>query len=175
MSTTDPIYRRFNFLGFILCLTAVIYAIYSLQDPITHTSSPLVSISKLLVLINALLFFMALIHNPQTFGQRFYGTLNTLLSATGITLASYHLWKHSISSTLSPATCEQPIELLLSEQKSINGKLAELINAAIQCPVEQISLIGLGTAEQCLILFVALFVISWKILTRRTKNKGLFL
>ncbi|WP_420554215.1 disulfide bond formation protein B [Neptuniibacter marinus] len=176
MSTKDPIYRRFNFLGFSLCVAAFIYAVYNLQDPTTHISSPLVSISKLLVLSSALIFFIALIHNPRTFGQRAYGTVSFLLSAIGITSTSYHLWKHTIGSTEPPPSfCEQPIELLLSKQTTITGKLTELINAAIQCPVEQISFIGLGIVEQCLIVFAALFFISWKILIHRTKNKGLFL
>ena len=175
MSTKDPIYRRFNLLGLILCLVAFVYAISSLQDPTTHISSPLISISKLLVLTSAVLFFIALAHNPRTFGQRIYGVINFTLSAAGLALASYHLWKHSADSQSPPAYCEQPIELLLGRQQHIDGKLTELINAAVQCPVESANLIGLGAAEQCLLLFVSLFVICWKILIRRKKNEGLFL
>jgi disulfide bond formation protein DsbB len=101
--------------------------------------------------------------------------INFTLSAAGLALTSYHLWKHSADSQSPPAYCEQPIELLLGRQQHIDAKLTELMNAAVQCPVESANLIGLGAAEQCLLLFVSLFVISWKILIRRKKNEGLFL
>lgn len=176
MAKKDPVYRRINALGFILCLTAVIYAVLGLQDLMTHVSSPLTSLSKLLLISSALFFFLALIHNPDTLGQRCYALFNIALSIFGLGCAGHHLWvQEALDKSITLTQCGFPIEELLANQTGIINKLSSLWSAAAECPAEAVNFINLGVAEQSLIIFVILFFLSWKQLIRRKKAEGLFL
>lgn len=180
MANKDPVYRRYNTLGFFISLAAIGYIILNLQPSSSQFSSPLISISKLIILTSLQFFLLAIVHNPLRIGQRIYALLNITLISAGVAVTSYHLW---IQSSLAgkPKTgdeftqCHQPIEELFASQPNLLGKLSELVHASTFCPVRSMEQMTIGSAEQCLTLFLILMLISWKNLTRKQKIKGSFL
>lgn len=180
MAYKDPVYRRYNTLGFFISLAAIGYIIFNLQPSSAQFSSPLISISKLIILTTLQFFLLAIVHNPLSIGQRIYALINITLISAGIVITSYHLWMQS-TLTGEPVVieeytqCHQPIEELLANKPDLLGKLTELIHASTFCPVKSMEQMTIGSAEQCLFLFLILMLISWKNLTRRQKIKGSFL
>jgi disulfide bond formation protein DsbB len=177
MATKYPLYRRLNALGFICCLSFLLYLFVCLQILSTGHASPFTSLSRLLLLAVTLTFFLALLHHPAPGGQRVYAVFNLLFTSAGLILCIQTLWKKVPQEDLEQAVqtlCEMPFEMLMAQQQNIIDKLMLLVSLSPQCATETLGPFNTGYPEQALALFILLFLLTWKIITHRPKPTGMF-
>src|SRR4051812_30353431 len=77
--------------GFLLCAGLLAYALYlqyyEYQDP-----CPLCILQRVIYIGLMLLFLLAGLHGPRRTGAYIYTTLQMVVAATGIAVASRHVW-----------------------------------------------------------------------------------
>jgi len=83
--------RGLNFLGLAACLGMLGYAWYA-QQVLGLTPCPLCIFQRIGVAAIALLFLLAGIHSPKSWGARVYGALLVLAALITIGVAGRHLW-----------------------------------------------------------------------------------
>lgn len=173
----NPLYRRLNALGFLCCMSFLLYLFVCLQPLATGHASPFSSLSRLLLLSSSLSFFLALLHNPGVNGQRIYACFHLLISTSGITVAANALWnstKIEITIANTQPFCALPFETLMSQQHGFIEKLTFLFQLAGQCTAEKLGPFAIGYPQQALMLFILFFLLAWKILLYRPKTTGMF-
>lgn len=90
--TTGWIQRRTgNLLGFLACAGLLGFAYYA-QYGLGLEPCPLCILQRVAVLVVALLFLAALVHNPDDRGARAYGVLIDLVAIAGIAVAARQIW-----------------------------------------------------------------------------------
>lgn len=77
--------------GFLLCASAMGVALY-FQHVVGLEPCPLCVFQRVSVVLLGIVFLIAALHNPRTWGARVYGLLITLSSLLGIGIAVRHLW-----------------------------------------------------------------------------------
>lgn len=178
MAKKDTLYRRLNALGFICCLSFLAYLIVCLQTPASGYATPLSSLVLITLLSNTLLFFLPLLHNPATTGQRFYSFFNLTLSLSGLVAVVRHMWIQNKPELISQELvnlCEQPFETLMSQQPVVTEKIYLLFNLSGNCIAEKLGPVPISFPIQALLCFLLLFLLCWKILSYRPRPPGMFL
>lgn len=176
MARKDPRYRRLNALGFLCCASFLAYLFVCLEIPAGTHASPFSSLSRIIILSSTVLFFLALLFNPHTTGQRIFSLLNLLLVGGGVYAAGKHLWIQAEPGSLTnPLTgCDTPFEALMAQHASLPDKLSNLFALSGQCSAEVLGPFGIGYPIQALLLFVLLLLLSWKTLIFRPNPEGMF-
>ncbi len=77
-------YRPLNFLGLLLCVGALAFAVIYLEGELGLEPCPLCMLVRLIVLILIAVFLLAFLHNPRQIGQRVYASLGLLLCLAGL-------------------------------------------------------------------------------------------
>jgi disulfide bond formation protein DsbB len=122
----------------------------------------------------SILFFLAFLHNPWTFGQRLYGLINWLFASLGLATAGRYAWlEWQGTETLCSAGFSTGLETL-------NNALPFLLNIKTflennkECLDNTWQLFGLTLPQVTLGVFMLLFIITWRLLTRRPEPKLFF-
>ncbi len=165
-------YRRLNLAGLFLAGSALSYASIALEQQLSSVNCSLCSIVRLCLLSMSVLFLVAFIHNPWTFGQRFYALFNWLLSIAGLSAAGRYIWLESLQSE-SPSVCNSGIEALTSSLPFLS-EIQILLVEQQDCLDNSWHLFGLTLSQATLGVFVFLFLITWRLLTRRPEPKLFF-
>ncbi len=165
-------YRRLNLAGFFLTGSALSYASIALEQQLSSINCSLCSIVRLCLLCMSVVFFIAFVHNPWTFGQRFYALLNWLLSLAGLAAAARHTWLESFQHA-SPTACNAGIETLTASLPFLSD-VHILLAEQHDCLDNSWHLLGFTLSQVTLGVFILLFLITWRLLTRRPEPKLLF-
>lgn len=165
-------YRRLNLTGFFLTGSALSYASIALEQQLSSINCSLCSIVRLCLLCMSVLFFIAFIHNPWTFGQRVYGLLNWLLSIAGLAATGRYIWLDSFQPE-SPTACNVGIETLTASLPFLSD-IHILLAEQHDCLDNSWDLFGLTLSQVTLGVFISLFLITWRLLIRRPEPKLFF-
>ena len=178
MANKDSLYRRLNALGFLCGLSFLAYLIVCLQTPASGYATPFSSLTRIILLSSTFLFFLPLLHNPATAGQRFYSFLNISILLSGLMATARHIWiqaKPELISTELVSLCEKPFEKLMSEQPAIADKMQLVFQLSGNCMAEKLGPVPISFPVQALVCLLLLFLLCWKIMTHKPRSQGMFL
>lgn len=163
-------YRRLNLLGLFIAGSSLVYASLELESFLGSTNCMLCTGVRLALLCMTALFLLAFLHNPWKSGQRFYAFLNTVLASLGLAAAGRYVWLESVNaSTCNTGLEDHPFATnLLEPAKAIIGSGVECL------PQSNTFLSGITIPQLTFGIMVILFVICWRLLTRRPKERNFF-
>lgn len=173
----DSSYRRLNALGFLCCLSFLVYLVVCLQTPVSGHATPFSSLTRIVLLTSSVLFFLPTLHNPSTSGQRFYGSINFVLVVAGTITSARHLWLQAKPEQISGKLvelCEQSFEILMAQQPAFSGKVLLLFDLSGNCIAEKLGPFPVSFPIQALLCFLLLSLLCWKILVHRPRSQGMF-
>ena len=137
-------------IGFALYLQYVKY-----QDP-----CPLCMVQRVIFIAIAAVFLVATVHGPKHMGERVYAALISLLSLSGIAVASRHIWIQNLPKDQVPA-CGPGLDYML-ETMPFSNVVKQLIHGSGECAEKGWTFLTLGIPEWSLLCYVGLGV--WAIL-----------
>jgi len=124
---------------------------------------PLCSVQRVLVILFSLIFFIALIHGPESpFGKRMYGFLLTLASLAGLLIAGRHTWlQHQPAD--KTAECGPGLDFWIN-----NLPISDVIQKVFQgygdCTEVTWTFLSLSIPEWSIIAFLIFLFFSLKVL-----------
>ena len=177
MKKTDNVlfsYRRLNLAGFFITGASLAYASTTLEQQLSSINCSLCSIIRLCLLCMSILFFLAFLHNPWTFGQRLYGLINWLLATLGLAAAGRYVWlEWQGVETVCSAGFNTGFETL-SNALPFLPEIQSFLANNNECLDNTWQLLGLTLPQVTLGIFILLFFITWRLLTRRPEPKLFF-
>ncbi len=94
--------RSLNGLGLLLCLALLGYAWYA-QAALGLEPCPLCIFQRVGIAAAGVLFLLAALHDPRSWGARVYGVLLALVSLATLGVAARHLWIQHLPPDAVPA------------------------------------------------------------------------
>ncbi|WP_293268893.1 disulfide bond formation protein B [Neptunomonas sp.] len=164
-------YRRLNLAGFCISGAALAYASVSLEQQLSAINCSLCSIVRLCLLCMTGIFFLAFLHNPWKFGQRFYGLINWLIAIIGLATGGRYVWLDSQAETTS--LCSTGLETWTSTVPFLSD-IHHLLIENNECLDNSWQQLGLSLPQITTAVFALLFLITWRVLTRSPRAKLLF-
>lgn len=147
-----------NGLGAMINVAAMLFAVLFLEKTLYLEPCPLCIIDRLIVAGMALIFLLAVLHNPARVGQRIYGFLAFSLAVTGMSVAGRHIWLQNLPADQVPE-CGATLDYML-ETAPLLETLDFIFNGSGECAEVQWTFLGLTIPEQTLLLFTALAALS---------------
>ena len=123
---------------------------------------PLCSVARAIVIIMAVVFFIAFIHAPIGWTRRLYGLLLTLVSILGVIVAGRHTWLQHLPKEQIPE-CGPGLDFWLNNLPT-NEVIQKVFKGSGECVEIAWTFIGLSIPEWNLILFILFLVFSLKLL-----------
>jgi len=118
------------------------------MEKILHLAPcPLCILSRYVVGIMGVLFFIGLVENQRFISQFVYTGINLLFAALGIALAARHMWIQyhpSLTCSIGPAS------------KSLIGYITKAFAGTSDCAKNDWQFLGMTVPEQTLVLFIGL-------------------
>jgi len=140
-------YRSLAFLGLVLCIASMLFAVLYLERTLYLDPCPLCILDRAVIMMLGVVFLIACIHGPRTVFTKVYGVIGILLSATGIGLASRHIWLQNLPKDQVPE-CGPDLYYMLDTLPLFDALRKTLTGSGSCIP------------EQTLILFVILLILS---------------
>ena len=149
-----PSSRVMNGSGLLACIAAILFAVLYLQHTLNILPCPLCVVDRVIVIGMAVIFLVAMLHNPSRLGQRLYGFSNLIISVTGIAVTSRHVWLQHLPPD-KVLECG-PGFSYTQDVSPLTKILKMVLEGSSECTEIQWRFLGLSLPEQTLILFVVL-------------------
>ncbi len=161
---------RFAFLaGFLLTLLMMAVAFF-MQYYMQLEPCPLCIAQRVVVIALGIVFLIAFLHNPQTWGIRVYGLLITLLSVLAYVVAGRHTWLQHLPEDQIPE-CGPGLEYWMHHLPA-NEVVQKVFQGTGDCAAVVFSFLGLSIPEWSLIAFVPFLLFGLKVLVIKANNSG---
>ena len=151
-------YRSLAFLGLVLCIASMLFAVLYLERTLYLDPCPLCILDRAVIMMLGVVFLIACIHGPRTVFTKVYGVIGILLSATGIGLASRHIWLQNLPKDQVPE-CGPDLYYMLDTLPLFDA-LRKTLTGSGSCADTSWTFLDLSIPEQTLILFVILLILS---------------
>lgn len=145
--------RRGNFLGFLACAGLLAYAYYA-QFVMHLEPCPLCIFQRIGVFALGVVFLIAALHDPSTFGRRAYALLLSLAALATIGIALRHLYIQSLPPDSVPA-CGASLDFML-KVFSLSEVLVKVLTGSGECAKVTWQFLGLAMPAWVLISAAAL-------------------
>lgn len=157
--------RPLFFALFLLCVSAMAFAVLYLQQTLGLPPCPLCVTQRLFVILVGVFALLAALHNPQFWGRRVYAVICLLSAVTGGAVAARHIWLQNLPEDQVPA-CGPSLEYMLDTLP-----LSETFNVIMMgdgnCADIAWTFLGLSIPQQTFGLFLVLAGVSVFQLLRR--------
>ncbi len=110
----------------------------------------------------SVILFLAILHNPKTWGRRIYGLLLTLISITGALVAGRHAWLEQLPKDGTPQ-CEPQLETWINDLPAPEA-IQKLLNITDGCTEISFSFLSLSVPELITIIFSLFLIYSLRLL-----------
>jgi len=154
--------RKLALAGFLICAGLVSIALY-LQYEVHLEPCPLCMLERICFSLLGLVFLLAAIHGPRRGGMRLYAAFELILAATGIALASRHVWLQWFPPVNAGCTADLFYQLRRFPLLSVVEKA---LRATGDCAVVDWTLFRLSIAQWSWIWFMLLGWLSILIFAR---------
>ncbi len=151
-------YRSLAFFGFLLCVASMLFAVLYLERILYLDPCPLCILDRVVIIALGVIFLLAFLHGPKTIFTKIYGVICILLSATGIGLASRHIWLQNLPKDQVPE-CGPDLYYML-DTLPLFDVLRNTLTGSGSCADISWTFLDLSIPEQTLILFVILLILS---------------
>ncbi len=153
--------RPLMFLGFLITAAMFSTAMY-MQHVMYLDPCPLCIVTRVIVLILAILFLITLIINPTGVGRRFTGLLFTLASLSGVIVSSRHSWlQHFPPESLG--SCGPGLNYWM-ENLPASEVIQNVFKGTAECSEVSWTMFGLSIPEWSLIIFIGFLFFSLRLL-----------
>jgi len=125
------------------------------QDP-----CPLCMVQRVIFIVILVVFVLAALHGPKRTGERIYAALVSLLSLSGVAVASRHIWIQHLPPDQVPA-CGPGLDYML-ETMPMSNVLKQLMHGSGECAAHGWTFLSLGIPEWSLLCYIVLAV--WVVL-----------
>jgi len=139
-----------NLAGASVCVASLLIAIFFMERVLHLSPCPLCILSRYVVCIMGIIFFVGLIDNQRFISQLVYTGINMLFVAFGIVIAGRHMWIQyhpSLSCSIGPGS------------KGIIGYITKAFAGSSHCGQNERRFLGLTVPEQTLVLFIGLTIL----------------
>lgn len=160
-------YRTANFLGFLVCVGLIGYALYA-QYVLTLEPCPLCVLQRMAVIATGIVFLAAALHGPRRLGRCIYGILAFLAAAAGAGVAGRHVWLQSLPPDQVPA-CGPGYDYLM-EAFPFSEALSRIFSGSGECAEVDWTFLGLSMPVWTLICFIALAI--WALLAAAASRRA---
>ncbi|TAK92063.1 MAG: disulfide bond formation protein B [Burkholderiaceae bacterium] len=159
--------RKMHVAGALFCVAAMGVALY-LQYGLGQEPCPLCILQRFAMIALGTFFLLAAIHNPNRFGQHFYGLLQFAAAAAGIAVAGRHVWLQSLPADQVPA-CGPGYDYLM-ENFPLLDAFSVIFRGSGECATIGWSFHGITLPQLTLAAFVVLFLwvllLQWRVVKR---------
>lgn len=160
--------RKISTTGLLLAIVSMVFAVGYLQMIEYLEPCPLCILDRAVVIALGAVFLLALLHNPQQWGNKVYGGLALLLSATGIAICARHIWLQNLPPDKVP-DCGAGFWYML-DAMPFTKFLDTILNGSGECADIQWQFLGFTLPEATLGLFVVFALLSLALMFVNTKN-----
>jgi disulfide bond formation protein DsbB len=159
---TDLTPRKLALAGFFVCAAMIAFALY-LQYVVHLEPCPLCMLQRICYAAIALVFLVGALHGPRKGGAGAYAALAFILAATGIGLASRHVWLQWYPPEESACTADLFFQL---QRFPVFNVLQKALRATGDCAVVDWTFLGLSLAQWSWLGFLGLMIYSATIFMR---------
>ena len=131
------------------------------QDP-----CPLCMVQRVLFIAILVVFALATLHGPKRLGEKIYAALIVLLSLSGVTVASRHIWIQNLPKDQVPA-CGPGLDFML-ETLPMGTVIQKLMHGSGECAEKGWTFLTLGIPEWSLLCYLALGMLSLLVVVRKS-------
>lgn len=149
-------YRRIYLTGFVLAAAALGVSVFFMELYLGLEPCPLCVLSRIVVVLIAVLFLLIALHNPGILGQRIYALVAVLLVLLGIAISARHIWLQSLPAGEVPG-CTPDLGYLVNHF-SLSEVFDTLFNSSGECADISWTFLGLTIPEQTLFLFIIILI-----------------
>ncbi|WP_456414138.1 disulfide bond formation protein B [Thiolapillus sp.] len=153
--------------GFLACVAAIGAALFYFQYHLGLEPCPLCIFQRISIMVIAMIFLVALVHNPGGFGRRIYGLLLTAASLVSVGIALRHLWLQYGSHEAS--SCGGTLEFML-ENDSLMQVVQDVFKGSGDCGEILWSLFGISIPGWTLVFVLGLLFLSLGILLSKEER-----
>lgn len=153
--------RPMMLLGLIITASMFATAMY-MQHVMYLDPCPLCIVTRVVVLILAILFLSALIINPSSWGRRLLGLLFTLSSLTGVIVSSRHSWLQHFP-PVSEGSCGPGLNYWMNNLPAFEV-IQNVFKGTAECSDVSWTMFGLSIPEWSLLIFLGFLFFSLRLL-----------
>jgi disulfide bond formation protein DsbB len=161
LNTITRSIRPAMLLGLLLTITMIAIALL-FQYIMELEPCPLCSVERAVVITMALIFLIAFLHGPASWGRRIYAFILVLSSSAGIAVSGRHTWLQHLPKEKIPE-CGPGLNFWI-ENLPPNEVIQKLFKGSGECAEVSWTLIGLSIPEWSLIIFILFLAYSLKLL-----------
>jgi disulfide bond formation protein DsbB len=153
-------------MGFIFC--SAMLAIAGYFQFVDHLEPcPLCILQRVITLAIAVILLLAVIHNPKEIGIKVYGAISGLISLIGVGIAGRHVWLQNLPEDQVPS-CGPGLNFML-ENFPLNDAINMVLRGSGECAEVLWTFLGLSIPAWTLVAFIALAILSFSQVIRRTE------
>lgn len=157
MSLALPSHRALNGLAALACFGAMGVALY-LQYVNNLEPCPLCIFQRIAMILTAIIFALAFLHNPNKLGSKLYSILASLTALSGAGIAGRHVWLQHLPADQVPA-CGPGLDYLL-DALPFSRMLAVVLRGSGECAKIDWTFLGFTLPELTLVTFVGFALIA---------------
>ncbi len=161
MTNTISSIRPKMLTGFLITVAMIAAALF-FQYYMELDPCPLCITQRVIIITIGIIFLLAALHGPVSWGRRFYGFLLALTSALGIAVASRHVWLQHLPEDKIPE-CGPGLEFWINNLPAVEV-VKKLFQGTGECAEVVFTFLGLSIPEWTLISFTLFFLFSIKLL-----------
>ena len=159
--------RKTFLAGFLLTIAMMLVAFF-MQYYMELEPCPLCSSQRAVVIALGIVFLVAFIHNPSSWGKRVYGLILTALSMLALAIAGRHTWLQHLPEDKIPE-CGPGLDFWISHLPAIDV-IQKIFQGSGECAEVVFNFLGLSIPEWSVIAFIPLFIYSLKLLVNGRFN-----
>jgi disulfide bond formation protein DsbB len=148
-------------LGFLISISMIAVALF-FQYYMELIPCPLCIVQRVIVMVLAGIFLIALLQNPKTWGRRIYGLLLALTSVAGLAVAGRHTWLQHLPPEKVPE-CGPGLEFWMKNLPA-NEVIQKVFQGSGECAEVVWNFMTLSIPEWSLISFGLFFLYSLRLL-----------
>jgi len=158
-----PPRRPAYLLGLLVCAGLMGWALW-LQYGLDLEPCPLCIFQRIAVIATGIVFLIAAIHNPGSFGAAIYAGLTLLFSGTGAALAAWHTWVQ-VQPQGSLPSCGMGLSYML-DTLPLTEVIGKVLKGSGECAEQGWLFMGLAIPSWTFVFFVAMIVASFALIRR---------
>lgn len=149
--------RTLNLLAFLACVVAMAVALL-LQQLLNIEPCPLCIFQRVAVIVIGIIFLIAWLHNPHSWGSRIYGLVASIGAIAGGAIAMRHLWLQSLPADQVPS-CGPGLNYML-DVFPFQDMVMMVLHGSGECATVHGHFLGLTLPGWTLILFTSLLLVG---------------
>jgi disulfide bond formation protein DsbB len=154
-----------NFLGAFVCGALLLIAVFYFQNYLGLEPCYLCVTQRVFVALTGIIFLVAALHNPSSYGNKIYAGLGLLSSVTGAYFSAKQLWLQSLPEENIPS-CGPPVEYLF-DAFPMSEVVAMLLRGDGNCAKVQWEFLSISMPGWVLISFIILSLLGLYQLLRK--------